>query len=115
MNSGFRRRLNEVFVLICALVGSYRRFGTPYPSSKIKQSISSLTALPLKMEPIGCLEKLATNHKSKLCNVPEERIPHSMNCFISEDEGKGREIVGDSAASSAKIPCVIVTTLVRKI
>jgi len=85
-----------------------------YPSSKVKQSISCLTASPLKMKPIGCLETLVTNHRSKLCNIPEERIPHSMICFISEDEGKGREIVGDSAASSSKTPCVIVANLIRK-
>ena len=114
VNSGFRRRVNEVFVLICELVGSCRRFGTTYPSSKFNQSISSLTAWPLKMEPIDCLETLATNHKSKLCNVPEEQVPHSMICFISEDEGKGRGILWGSAASSAKIPCVIVATLIRK-
>jgi len=57
---------------------------------------------------------LATNHKLKMYNVPEERIPHSTICFIIEDEGKGREIGGDSAASSGKIPCVIVSTPIRK-
>jgi hypothetical protein len=37
-----------------------------------------------------------------------------MICFIIEDEGKDRKIVGDIAASSARIPCVIVATLIRK-
>jgi hypothetical protein len=66
------------------------------------------------MEPIGCLETLAINHKSKLCNIPEEQIPHSMICFIIEGKGKGGEIVEVSAASGAKIPFVIVATVIRK-
>jgi hypothetical protein len=39
---------------------------------------SSWTDRLLKMEPVGCPEKLVINHKIRLRNIPEERR-HQLN------------------------------------
>jgi len=77
--SGLRRGVNEIFALLwrySALICSYRRFGTAYPSHLHGQEAqdSSRTASHLKKTgPIGSPGTSITHLKWTLCNIREDR------------------------------------------